>query len=68
MLRVCLFTVITSLGVAGTLLGDQPETEGTLAVMTWNIRYDNRGDGANAWRHRRNWVAEIIRREQPDVL
>ena len=68
MLCVCLFTVITSLGVAGTLLGDQPETEGTLAVMTWNIRYDNRGDGANAWRHRRDWVAEIIRREQPDVL
>ena len=41
------------------------EGEGTDAVrvMSFNIRYDNPADGPNAWPHRRDWVAEIIRRE-----
>ncbi|HUG18830.1 MAG TPA: endonuclease/exonuclease/phosphatase family protein [Planctomycetaceae bacterium] len=40
----------------------------TMNVMTWNIRYDNRGDGENAWTHRKDWVADIIRREQVDIV
>ncbi|MFN5496275.1 MAG: endonuclease/exonuclease/phosphatase family protein [bacterium] len=32
-----------------------------IAVGTFNIRYANHGDGANAWRHRREMVAEILR-------
>ena len=42
--------------------------EDMLTAMTWNIRYNNRGDSENAWPHRADWVADIIRREQPDVL
>lgn len=33
----------------------------TAAVGSFNIRYANDGDGANAWRHRRALVAEILR-------
>lgn len=40
----------------------------TLSVMSWNIRYDNPRDGANAWKHRRDWVAQIIKREDADVV
>lgn len=38
-----------------------------LRVMTWNIRYDNPGDGPNAWKHRKDWFAEIVRREKLDL-
>ena len=38
-----------------------------LQVMTWNIRYDNAGDGADRWRNRKDWVAEIIQREKVDL-
>jgi endonuclease/exonuclease/phosphatase family metal-dependent hydrolase len=39
-----------------------------LRVMTFNIRYDNAGDGENAWPKRREWVGEIVREQAPDVL
>jgi endonuclease/exonuclease/phosphatase family metal-dependent hydrolase len=38
-----------------------------LNVMSWNSRYDNAGDGVNAWRHRKDWMAEIILREKVEV-
>jgi endonuclease/exonuclease/phosphatase family metal-dependent hydrolase len=37
-----------------------------LNIMTFNIRYDNPADGANAWTHRREHVARIIR--QNDIV
>jgi endonuclease/exonuclease/phosphatase family metal-dependent hydrolase len=39
----------------------------SLQVMTWNIRYDNAGDGADRWRNRKDWVAEIVNREKVDI-
>lgn len=38
----------------------------TLTVATFNIRYANRGDGANAWPHRKEAVAEILREHRVD--
>jgi endonuclease/exonuclease/phosphatase family metal-dependent hydrolase len=38
-----------------------------LRVMSFNIRYNNPRDGENAWPHRRDWVAEIIRGRKTDV-
>jgi endonuclease/exonuclease/phosphatase family metal-dependent hydrolase len=35
--------------------------------MTFNIRYDNPGDGRNTWPLRRDWVAEIIREQGTDL-
>jgi endonuclease/exonuclease/phosphatase family metal-dependent hydrolase len=39
-----------------------------LVLMTFNIRYGTAEDGPNAWVNRRSLVAELIRRESPDVL
>ena len=39
-----------------------------LRIMTYNIRYDNPGDGVNAWPKRINKVAGIVRKYNPDVL
>lgn len=39
----------------------------SLQVMTWNIRYDNAGDGLDRWRNRRDWVGEIVNREKVDI-
>ena len=32
-------------------------------VMTFNIRYNNPGDGADAWPHRKDMVADVIRKQ-----
>jgi len=37
-------------------------------VLTYNIRYDNPGDGINAWPNRRNHVATLIDSRQPEVF
>lgn len=39
-----------------------------LRVMTFNIRYNNPGDGINAWPNRRDWVASLIRFHNADVI
>ena len=39
----------------------------SLKAMTWNIRYNNLGDGINAWPFRKDWVAEIINNSKADV-
>ncbi len=36
-------------------------------VMTFNIRYDNPGDGENGWVHRKDKVASMIRLHQADI-
>lgn len=37
-------------------------------AMTFNIRYDNPGDGEHAWPHRRERVAALLREHDPDVI
>jgi endonuclease/exonuclease/phosphatase family metal-dependent hydrolase len=39
-----------------------------LRVMTFNLRYDNPADGANAWPNRKDWVASLIRFHGADVV
>ncbi len=39
----------------------------SLNAMTWNIRYNNPGDGINAWPNRKDWVAEIIIKSKADI-
>jgi len=43
--------------------GSQPFT-----VMTWNIRFNNPGDGVNAWPNRRERVAAFLKESGPDIL
>jgi endonuclease/exonuclease/phosphatase family metal-dependent hydrolase len=40
----------------------------TLRVMTYNIRLDLASDGANAWPHRRAWVAAQVVWLHPDIF
>lgn len=40
----------------------------SLRVMSYNIRYDNPADGANAWTNRKEFLAEQIRTSNPDIL
>jgi glucosylceramidase len=39
-----------------------------LRLMTYNIRLDLASDGANAWPHRRDWVAAQIEWLRPDIF
>ena len=39
-----------------------------LRVMTFNIRYNNPGDGVNAWPLRKDWVASLMRYHDADLI
>ena len=39
-----------------------------LRVMTYNIRYNTPADGGNAWPHRKDMVASMIRFHRPDLV
>ena len=43
-------------------------TDSTLRVMTFNIRYNNPGDGEHAWPHRKERVASVIRFHEADLV
>ncbi|MCG8650112.1 MAG: endonuclease/exonuclease/phosphatase family protein, partial [Pirellulales bacterium] len=47
--------------LAGTVIADEP-ADRAIAVITYNIRFDNPRDGADQWRHRKADVAEVISR------
>ena len=51
-------------GIESASLTDAPP----LRVMTFNLRYDTPSDSANAWPHRRDWVAALIRFHRPDAI
>ncbi len=51
-------------GLLDVLTGSQGET---LTLVSYNIRFDNPGDGPNAWPNRRAAVAAILSRHAPDI-
>lgn len=73
----CVCVVVLFGAIAGNMRADEPKdkqapandvAKGNVTAMTFNIRYNNLGDGKNAWPLRKADVAELIRREQPDLL
>jgi endonuclease/exonuclease/phosphatase family metal-dependent hydrolase len=50
------------------LAGAIPLCGQSLKVMTYNIRYDNVGDGVNQWSNRKEKVAGLIRKNNPDLI
>jgi len=40
----------------------------SLKIMTYNIRYDNPDDGADAWPMRKAWLCEQIKTVGPDIF
>jgi endonuclease/exonuclease/phosphatase family metal-dependent hydrolase len=53
---------------AGGAAGEGGAAPLALDVWTFNLRYDNPDDGANAWPHRRDFVATLLRDAAPDVV
>ena len=39
-----------------------------IKVMTYNIRYDNPGDGPNQWSKRKHKVIDLIKKYDPDII
>ena len=37
-------------------------------LMTFNIRYDNPGDGANRWSERKEAATDLLKAQRPDVV
>jgi len=47
---------------------DAPAGDVPLRVMSFNLRYDEPKDGSNAWPHRRDMVASMIRFHDADLV
>lgn len=45
-----------------------PKSDGTLTVMTYNIRYDNPEDGINAWDNRKERLTNLVKLHNPGIL
>jgi endonuclease/exonuclease/phosphatase family metal-dependent hydrolase len=43
-------------------------TAQSVKVMTYNIRYDNPGDGINSWSNRKDKLAQLISKYNPDIF
>jgi endonuclease/exonuclease/phosphatase family metal-dependent hydrolase len=43
-------------------------TNNSFKVMTYNIRFNNPGDGVNAWPERKDKVFEVVKAAEPDVF
>ncbi len=39
-----------------------------IKIISFNIRYDNKGDGENRWDRRKHMVLDLLKREDPDFF
>lgn len=62
-----LLTIFATLALAVSCSSPNAQRE-PLKVMSFNIRYDNPGDSANAWPNRRDAIVRMIAVERPAVL
>lgn len=60
--------IVTGCSASMRTSGNQATAADPLRVMTFNIRYDNPGDGVNAWPNRKDWVASLIRFHGADAV
>lgn len=69
MISKIFYTVLFLWMVAGCTSHKGGPTEAVqLNLMTFNIRYDNPADSANNWKYRKEFAAEMIRKNDVDVL
>lgn len=55
-------------GAEASPAGESRAATDGLRVMSFNLRYDNPGDGVNAWPNRRDRVAALVQFQQVDLL
>lgn len=63
LLRILSLIFVFSLSSCGS-----PEQDITIKVMTFNVRFDNPGDGVNAWPNRIPIVEKYMNDEMPDIV
>lgn len=64
-------TLYALFGILLLLVGGACSTEkdtDPIQVMTMNMRYDNPQDNDNNWKYRYGRIADMLRRERPDLL
>jgi len=61
-------TVIAAAFISFIIFSCSPQDDRAIDVMTFNIRYDNPGDSANAWPNRAAMVAGFVNDQIPDLL
>lgn len=44
------------------------QSQGSMNIMTFNIRLDHDGDGQHNWRYRKNYAAELLVNESVDIV
>ena len=57
-----LLLIMMSIGLLNNIAGQ------SIAVMTYNIRYDNPNDGENRWNNRKDFLTDQIKFYEPDFL
>ena len=50
------------------LVLEQVSAQPAVNVMSYNIRYNNPGDGVNAWPNRKDWVKDLVAYHDTDIL
>lgn len=64
-----LLALVLAVSGGAAVAGDTAEAAAVpIRAMTFNIRLDTAADGPNAWPHRQDMVADLIRYEAPDVV
>lgn len=69
---IALTCAISGVAVVGQDLGVAKRSDGDktdpLRVGSFNIRYNNRGDGEDAWPNRKQFVADVILESDADIV
>jgi endonuclease/exonuclease/phosphatase family metal-dependent hydrolase len=56
------------IAVAAALTSCIADEDPSLEVLTFNVRYANKADGANYWEHRVKFVAEVMLAKKADII
>ena len=64
---VAVLVLLAAIGLAARPQGTQQQRD-PLNVLTFNIRYGTANDGPNHWTNRREFLMEVIRKEDADII
>ena len=66
--RRSLFVIALFLAATPYLAAQQPAPREPLNVMTFNIRYGTAKDGENHWTNRRDFLFDVVHRQNADLI
>jgi endonuclease/exonuclease/phosphatase family metal-dependent hydrolase len=67
-MKKTIFLIALCLPAVFQLTASNPRQQTELKVMTFNVRFDNPGDGINAWAHRVPLVEAYMAEVAPDIV